>query len=635
MGPWGRGVRLPSKQVQTRAALILLLLLLTLVGGGNPSRAEYAFLDFRFAVNRALGAAEEPADVAVLLVTLDSEASVGDVYGADWRRYYPEMLARLASVNARAVVWDATFVAEMPELDGDLAAAFTRLPVVAAEGSEERSNPILRPDLAAIGWKQFVVVQGLPRRTVAEAPLPPLGAAAARVAVNPGAGGEAQGGGDHLDGSESLWLDFSFDPTSVPTFDIADIIQGSDERLANENRTPLSVFADRVVFIGTDLPGGDRYPIPGSGGRRVPGVLAQVVSFWTHLSERRIARVDGWPARLIALVPAVGVVLFGTWRSRRGRRIGIIGLILLTAIVPPLVFAVWRLWLPHGLMLLEVVAAIGLVAVTHRMRLAQNYRASLGFDPTLLERHAAEIESTAEGIEREAAVICADVRNYTQFVTDHAPDKVQRIMTEYLAEMERVIHEHGGYVNKYIGDEIIAVFGFPLEEGRAAHRAVEAARDMLSRVGELNEGWQSAGLPGLDGIGVGVDAGDLRFTNVGGKRRIQFDIMGNPVNGASRLQSLTKEYGMPMVLSGEVAAAQGVFPGGGEGGPAAGRADAAGRTHAAGRADAAGRTHAAGAVAHLELIGPVAIRGQGERRLYGLRRSDGAEQFSIWGVYRG
>jgi adenylate cyclase len=370
--------------------------------------------------------------------------------------------------------------------------------------------------------------------------------------------------------------------------------------MANEARTPLSIFADRIVYIGTDLPGGDRYPIPGSAGRRVPGVLAQVVSFWTHLSNRQMARVDGWLARLIALIPAVGVVFFGTWRSRRGRRIGIIALMLLAALVPPAAFAAWRLWLPFGLMLLEVAVAIALIAVTHRLRLAQNYRASLGFDPKLLERHAAEIESTAEGIERSAAVIVADVRNYTQFVTDHVPDKVQRVMTEYLAEMERVVHERGGYVNKYVGDEIVAVFGFPLEEGGAINRAVEAGRDMLDRVRALNEGWHAQELPTLDGIGVGVDSGRLRFTNIGGRHRIQFDIMGNAVNGASRLQSLTKEYGTPMVLSEEVSREQEVFPGPGDAHLGAGGADA-----------------------HLEPIGPVAIRGQGERRLYGLRQSVG------------
>lgn len=572
-----------------RLVLIAGLALATLAAGWSPTRVEYALLDLRFGINRAFEHETEQdlaSRVAVLLVTPDSERRLDEVYSTEWRKWYPDLIRTLDDSGVRGVVWDATFLASMPEYDAELARAFAGFPVVAAENTVEQNNATLRPTLAGVGWKRFVVVRNVPRRTLGDTPLPSLGAVARRlVADGPSTAEPAP--------APEIWLDFSWSPLSAPAFDIADLILGSSERLADPHRTPASVLTDRLVFIGTDLPGADRYPIPGTRDRTVAGVLAQVASLWSYLSPRRITRVEGWAARLIVLVPAAAVIVVGGLRRRRNRRIGIAAVAVLVLLLPPAAFAALRLWLPYAAMILFSGAAIAIVAATHRVQLARNYRTSLGFDPLLLEEHLGSVESYSSGVERRTTVLCADVRNYTQFVTDSLPDEVQRVMTTYMAEMERIVHEHGGYINKFVGDEIIAVFGFPLSEENAAQRAVLTARDMLAQVHELNARWSVENLPVLDGIGVGVDTGPLRFTNIGGTQRIQFDVIGGAINGASRLQGLTKQMGRPLILSDEVAGEQTVF--------------SIAESGDGGHSDEPA----------LEFIGEVMVRGQGRRRLFG------------------
>lgn len=580
-------MRLAGNVVTQRLLILATVAALSLLTGSSTSRVEYALLDLRFAINRSLSDGRTARDVAVLLVTPESEQRLGEIYSAEWRQWYPDMLATLAEHDAGAVVWDATFLASVPEHDNELADAFARIPVVAARNSVEPNNPVIRSELAAEGWKQLVVLQSIPRRTLDETPVPPLGEAAARVVREPGHPEIPEG---------ALWLDFSLDATSSPVFDIADVIGADAERLADGNRTPLSVFTDRVVFIGTDLPGADRYPVPGTRGESVPGVFAQVVSMWSYLAPTPIQRVAGWTARAIVFLPGALVALAGMARWRSVRRYGTTITIALVLIAPPLAFALTRLWLPYAAMLLISGAALLLVAAAHRLQLARSYRTSLGFAPHLLERHFAAGENGGAGIERPATVLCADVRNYTQFVTDCPGDEVQRVMSEYMAAMEDVVHHHGGYVNKFVGDEIIAVFGFPLREEQAEHRATIAARDMLLRVQELNAHWSLENLPLLDGIGIGIDTGNLRFTRIGGTKRVQFDVIGSAINGASRLQTLTKQMGFPLIVSAEIASAQHAFT-----------VEVA----------APGGQSAPSSAGVFEFIGEVMIRGQGRRRLFG------------------
>ncbi len=562
----------------------------SLLAGGAVRSGEYALLDLRFAAAQILEAPEPPFPTAIVTITPESQERLGETFSAEWRRRYPAMIERLRNVGATAVVWDAIFVASNSEYDPDLATSFASMPVAAGEDRVDKNNEVIAAALARIGWINHVVSEdGTPRRTPADTPYPPLGFVAAQLADRD----------DESLSTSEHWIDFTFDPRDAPQFDIADVMLADANRLADEFSTPTSVFTDRVVFVGVDLPNEDRTRIPGSASASSPGVLAHVVAAWSFSDGRQIVRLDRWAGRGAAITPALLVLLAGGFARSRLRRLTLIAMLIGAALVPTALFVVWRLWVPYAATVGFTILAAAYVTVGQRISLARNYRTSLGFDPALLEEYNHSVKSLTEGVEREATVLCADVRSYTQFVTDNRPDEVQRVMTTYMAAMEELVDREGGYINKFVGDEIVAVFGFPMEEADAEHRATKCAHSMLERLIELNAEWSVDALPILEGIGVGVDSGGLRFTNIGGIRRIQFDIIGGAVNGASRLQGLTKQMARPLIVSAEVATAQRVYE--------VEQADPLSESESTAEQDAS-----------LVFIGEVMIRGQGRRRLFGI-----------------
>jgi adenylate cyclase len=143
------------------------------------------------------------------------------------------------------------------------------------------------------------------------------------------------------------------------------------------------------------------------------------------------------------------------------------------------------------------------------------------------------------------------VRGYTAYVSGTDSAVVSRVMADYMAAMERCITAEGGYINKYVGDEIIAVFGFPLAAEGSAERAARAGMAMLVELNGLVAVWKQQGTACIERIGIGIDAGPVVFAEIGGHTKSQFDIIGDCINGASRIEALTKELKQGMLLSEE------------------------------------------------------------------------------------
>jgi class 3 adenylate cyclase/CHASE2 domain-containing sensor protein len=556
---------------------------------GEPLGVEYSLMDFRFAVNRGASDPEEVHSVAVLLADTGSEQRLGRPYDSSWREFYPDLLATLRAAGARAVVWDVAFAATEPEFDGALAEALQDdLPVIVGEDRASLTTPALAGAFTHVGWLPLVGSGAIPRFVpVADDP-PPISWIASRYLADPvpeiGPAPE-----------DPAWIDYSRNIDDLASYSIADVLLSDGTRLANELRTPLSVFRDRVVFIGLSLPATDRYALPGTRGARVPGVYAQVTAALTFVQDQQIRRLPPLLNWAIAAAVALGLTIVWTLPQRIPRRIATIVVVVAGLFLPVVLFSAWRVLVSQTATLIAVLVPLAGVGVARRLWLTKSYRTSLGFDPELIQGHRDLIESFATGVEREAVVLCSDVRNYTQFVTDHKPDEVQRVMSEYMAAMESVVDAHGGYVNKYVGDEIVAVFGFPRNEKGTIDRAVKAGLAMLRKLDELNEKWTAEGLPPLEAVGIGLDAGPLRFTHIGGRHRVQFDIIGNPINGASRLQTLTKEHKRPLILPAEIVEVQQELDVTMYGAPEE-------ETH--GKA--------------VSFLGEVMVRGQGRRRVYGL-----------------
>jgi adenylate cyclase len=109
-----------------------------------------------------------------------------------------------------------------------------------------------------------------------------------------------------------------------------------------------------------------------------------------------------------------------------------------------------------------------------------------------------------------------------------------KLLTEYFTEMVECVFRHGGTLDKFIGDAVMAQWGAPLGETDDADRAMEAALDMMDALDKLNERWRNESRPELQ-IGIGLNYGEAFAGNIGSERRLEYTVIGDTVNTASRL----------------------------------------------------------------------------------------------------
>lgn len=153
-----------------------------------------------------------------------------------------------------------------------------------------------------------------------------------------------------------------------------------------------------------------------------------------------------------------------------------------------------------------------------------------------------------EGELVEATMLFADLRDFTPWVEATEPREVVRDLNEYFTEMDQAIRAHGGLVLQFIGDEIEAVFGAPIGSADHARRAVRAALEMRGRLQAWNARREAAGRPPLRN-GIGIHTGTVLAGNIGGAERLSYALVGDPVNLASRIQGLTKDFKVDILIS--------------------------------------------------------------------------------------
>jgi class 3 adenylate cyclase len=153
-----------------------------------------------------------------------------------------------------------------------------------------------------------------------------------------------------------------------------------------------------------------------------------------------------------------------------------------------------------------------------------------------------------QGERRIVTILFCDLRGYTTFAEGRDPSEVVAMLNEYFSEMESAIRAQKGIVLQYIGDEIEAVFGAPMDLPDHPDRAVGAALEMRKRLMELNRRRDSAGLPPIR-HGIGIHTGEVFAGSVGSKDRVIYAMVGDTVNTASRIQTLNKQYGTDILLS--------------------------------------------------------------------------------------
>jgi len=153
-----------------------------------------------------------------------------------------------------------------------------------------------------------------------------------------------------------------------------------------------------------------------------------------------------------------------------------------------------------------------------------------------------------EGSNRQMTVLFSDVRGFTTISEGLTPQQLAELMNEFLTPMTRIIQRHRGTIDKYMGDAIMSFWGAPLADPLHARNAVLAGMDMLAELKALEAQFKARGWPVLH-IGVGLNTGDMTVGNMGSEFRLAYTVMGDAVNLGSRLEGLTKEYGVSIMVS--------------------------------------------------------------------------------------
>lgn len=188
-------------------------------------------------------------------------------------------------------------------------------------------------------------------------------------------------------------------------------------------------------------------------------------------------------------------------------------------------------------------------AVEHRFA-AERAKGNLSryFSPKMVDLLANQDTPLGEPREQEIAVLFADIRGFTSLSETMAPAEVMTILREFHAFMESIIFKHDGALDQVIGDALLATFGTPQPGPHDASNALKCADEMLHGLAAWNEQREAAGKPAVR-IGIGIHHGTAVMGDIGSERSMTFTVIGDTVNAASRLESLTRQLDTDLIIS--------------------------------------------------------------------------------------
>ena len=157
-------------------------------------------------------------------------------------------------------------------------------------------------------------------------------------------------------------------------------------------------------------------------------------------------------------------------------------------------------------------------------------------------------EFSLDGESREMTVLFSDVRGFTTISEGMDPKQLTQLMNALLTPMTRVIHKHRGTIDKYMGDCIMSFWGAPINDPEHARHALYAAMEMMDELKIMQADFKKRGWPEVN-IGIGLNTGTMNVGNMGSEFRMAYTVLGDAVNLGSRLEGLTKNYGVNIIVS--------------------------------------------------------------------------------------
>ena len=323
-----------------------------------------------------------------------------------------------------------------------------------------------------------------------------------------------------------------------------------------ENRVyyPPSYFDNKIVLIAASAAGSmEERPTPFS--EVAPGFVTHAAAIDNLLHEDGVKVAPRWLNVLticcFALVGFLAVISIASqWLAAIAA--GAFGLLYWFAAMIGL--ARFHVWLPVVGPVAALLVSFSLASLVHFATTGRELRRTRGtldryVSPALVNYVLDNLDNiNLNGERRELTIFFSDVRNFTTLTESSEPMQLINLLDEYLQAMTDVVFKYDGVVDKFIGDGILAYWGAFTPGKNHALLAAQAALEMLSRLEQLNAQWKTQGRPTLR-IGIGINTGEVVFGNVGRGKKIEFTVIGDAVNLASRLEGVNKEFGTSIIIS--------------------------------------------------------------------------------------
>lgn len=567
---------------------------------------------YNYRANWRAGLLGGQRDSPVLIVDID-EPSIGSLRaeGEPWpwpRDVHAELVRRLTAAGAKVIAFDVNFDTVTPApgqepdpgnyfwepepSDGDKAfataireagnvvlAAVVERKSVGNMGQQELvenasfPHPIFEDAAAGIGDAEIPIdADGTARRARLESSL--QGESLPSFPVTVAALYRGRDVTEYLDEcharyrpvlrtSGSLWIDFHGPPGSTETVPYVYAYKGQFE--------PHRV-AGKIVLIGASAPElqdlwqcalVDRTRA-GLGRTLMAGVEIHANAIRTLLADRYLQ-----PAPLPVTVLSVLLVgcLTGalTLHLRPVRALALYVPAAAAAIIAAAfwLFAVRDLWvnlvlpLAGGLGASYVVTTVFAYLTVERERRQIEAAWSKRVSPEILQQILANPSlAQVQGRTVEATVVFTDLRGSTGLAHSMRPEQFVSRLNDIFTRMTPIIMEHGGNIDKFIGDGIMAIFGDPVPQDNHARQAVLAAREMMQAMADLQDEAEARGEQRIE-MGIGIHTGELVAGDIGSAERLEYTVIGDTVNTASRMEGLNKEYGTSILITGDTKAGAG------------------------------------------------------------------------------
>ncbi len=444
--------------------------------------------------------------------------------------------------------------------------------------------PILEESAAGLGFVSLKAdVDGIVRRVPlvarqGDVPVPSLGLDALRVARDSARLEMLMGDGGNValhspgavvsitvDGIEipvneagEMWVHFSPESSREPVT-ASSIITGdaSDEQLTE-------AVAGKIVFVGGSAEGlQDLVATPmteSTGGVNVHAAAAEQI-LAGHFLERPYW---AFALELIVLVSLAGGLAFvlprlGATKGALAAIIGISGVAVLSWFA--FTRANYLLDPTYPVLGIAAVYAVQTVVAYYREERQRSYIRS-AFDrylsPELVRQIAADPHKLElGGEERDMSVLMCDIRGFSRISEQYKPNEVIDFLIDFLTPMSDLLMERRATLDKYIGDAILAFWNAPLDDPDHHRNAARAALEMIAKTEELNRtmpGNEGVVWPGEVKIGIGINSGLCCVGNMGSRQRLSYSLIGDTVNMAARLEGLTRQYGVPIIVGSTLAA---------------------------------------------------------------------------------